>query len=181
MAQAVGVGVLALLAVGTLVSSWVWSMALQEACRPLERVDLSIDEMVDLKLKVDDSERQGSSELVLTGPEASFVLREYLSLPVYLEVHGDEVLLHAAVERDDQCYNIDYRGRVAVEEGVATVEPAALQVGDLDLGPWVSDSVTVDPEWLEGGARELLEEHVEHLRIEAGLVHLKVDDVRALR
>jgi len=179
--RAVGVGVLVLLGVGTLGSSWVWSQALQDDCQTLQRVDLSIEEMVDLKLKVDESERAGSSELVLSAEEASFVLREHLRLPVYFALEGDDVVFQAAVKRDEQCYNLDYRGGLAIEQGVTTVEPRHLMVGDLDLGTWVGDSVSLEPDWIGGEAQQLLEEHVEHVRIEKGQVIVKVDDVRALR
>lgn len=179
--QGLAVATLATLACATLVSSWLWSLALDDACRPIERVDLTIEEMVDLKLKVDASEREGSSELVLSGEEASFVLREHLRLPVYLEVHGDEVALRAAVPYDEQCYNVAYRGGLAVEHGIATATPTELVVGELDLAGWLGPSVEVQPGWLEGEARELMKDHVEHVRIEAGQVFVKVDDVRALR
>jgi len=179
--RGLGVGVLLTLGLLTLVSSYVWSLALSEECDRLERVDLSLEQMVDLKKKVDASRRAGSNEVVLSGPETSFVLREFVHLPVFVQVEGGQVGVKAAVPRDDQCYNIDFRGELAIEGALATVRPSHLMVGELDLSWWLGEEVQVTPtDWVDAETVEMLA-HLQRVQIDGDTVRIQLDDLAGLR
>lgn len=163
------------------ISSWLWGRMLQPECVEVPRADLSLQEMVDVKVKVDDSERAGSSELVFDGAEASFVLREVMRQPLYVETDGPRLRLVGAFPYRDQCYNLDYDGGVVIENGVAELDPERFRVGDLDLTAWVQRPIALaDVGWVSADAAALLV-HLEWLRVDGGTVRVKVDDVRALR
>jgi len=176
------VGLLVVLALGTLGSSFAWSLALSEECRRLERVDLSIEEMVDLKQKVDDAVREGRNDVVLSGDETSFVLREFLRLPVYVQVEAGEVLMQAAVPRNDQCYNIDYRGAFTIAEGSAHLRPRILTIGELELADWVGEELALAPERVLDDPETLdLFAHLQRVEVDGDEVVVEVDDLEALR
>jgi hypothetical protein len=181
----VGLGVLGsvlvMLVAATLGSSWVWSRMLQPTCRDIARPDLSLQEMVDVKLKVDESERQGSAPIRLSGREATFVLRDVLRLPMRVDVEDDQVHFEAAMPYRDACYNIDYQGRAALADGVATLEPSRFRVGDLDVTN-VAEGPTPIARlgWVSPDIVEVLG-HLESLEVEGAELVVHIDDVRALR
>jgi len=179
--RGLGVGVLVTLAMLTLASSYVWSLALSDACQELERVDLSIEEMVALKKKVDDAVREGSNVVILTGPETSFVLREFLRLPVFIEVGEGQVGLQAAWPRDEQCYNVAFRGELAIVDGVAFLHPQTLMVGELDLSWWLGDTIEVSPMALTDDDTVALLDHLQRVEVDGEHVRVEVDDLQALR
>jgi len=165
----------------TVIASWLWGQMLQPTCREVPRPDLSLQEMVDVKLKVDDAEREGSAPFRLSGREASFMLRDVLRLPMHVELDDGEVHLKASLPYHDDCYNIDYVGGALLEDGVAHLHPTRFQIGDLDVSSWVDGATEVSTlGWISPEAVELLA-HVESLRIENDQVVIDVDDVRALR
>jgi len=165
----------------TVVVSWLWGQMLQPVCNEIQRPDLSLQEMVDVKLKVDDSERQGSAPLRLSGREATFVLREVLRLPMHVEVHDGAMTLDAAMPYRDACYNIHYEGSAEVREGVATLAPSRFVIGELDVAPWTEgDTELAQLEWVSPTVAEMMT-HVESLRIDGAEVVVDIDDVRMFR
>jgi len=179
--RGVAIGVVVSVAAGCAIVGWAWSMASQPGCVELQRADLSLSEMVEVKLKVDESERAGSSPLEFSGRETSFLMREVLQLPVFVDVSGDEMVVQAAIAREDYCYNVDFRGEVTVTNGVAVVRPTRVRIGDLDLSRWVNGAWSLGPVLLGDSSAGELMSHLERLEVHADRVSIKVDDVGALR
>lgn len=178
--RGVAVGVSITLAALVGVTAIVWSRAVDERCETLPRADLSLQEMADIKLKVDASEREGSTPIEFSGREASFVVRDVLGLPIYIDVDGDEMVAQAAVQRASSCYNVYFKGRVAVSDGVVSIVPRELRVGAVDLSWWVARRAFGPGVLREAGADELIS-HVERLDVAEDRLTVKVDDVGALR
>ncbi len=177
---AVGVGAtLVTLSVG---AAYAWSLAVSGSCGDLERADLSIDELVAVKRRVDAYRRDPSTALHLSGREASFVLREQWRYPVFVALHGDELELNAQVESASGCYDIGFRGQVTVDAGVAQIVPSALRVGDLDLSRWAAGhGFQLRPTHLSTGHASALLGQMTHLHIADGEVALRVEDPGALK
>lgn len=162
-------------------SSWAWNQMLQPACREIARPDLSLQEMVDVKLKVDESERQGSAPIRFSAREATFVLREVLRLPMRVDVTDGHLHFEAAMPYRDACYNVDYQGVAEIAGGVATLHPAAFHVGDLDVASLATGPTPIARlAWVSADAMEALG-HVESLRVEGSEIIVDIDDVRAIR
>ena len=176
----VGVG-LTLLGVG-LGLGWLWSRAVAPECAELRREDLSIDEMVAIKRRVDDYRRDPSTPLELSGREASFLVREHLRLQAWLGVQGDEVAVDLRIPERQRCYNVSFHGQVEVVDGVAHVVPSSLVVGRLDLTWWAGGSSYEirSGQVGEEAAADLLE-HVTSMRVVQGRIALEVDDPEILK
>ncbi len=176
-----GGGVVVVLLGLTVTSSYLWGQMLQPDCREIARPDLSLQEMVDVKIKVDESERQGSAPIRLSGREATFLLREMLRMPMHVEIDDGSIHLEAALPYRDACYNVDYLGGAALDGGLAHLEPDRFVVGTIDVADWVGGTTDVATlGWVSPDAVEMLA-HVESVHIEGGEIIVDIDDVRALR
>ena len=171
--------VLTLLAVSGL-GALAWSRARSAGCDALPREDLSLREMAQLRRRMDAYKGDPDLPLTLSGREASFLVREQFELPAWLAIEGAQVHLEARLpEEGGRCWNVGFRGRVEVEEGVAHVVPTSFTVGQLDLG-WlvrgrrfaVPDAVLAAP----GPEAAELAEHVVSMQIADGTMFVKVDD-----
>ena len=165
----------------TLWTSWLWGQTLQATCQEIERPSLTLEEMVDVKLKVDESERQGSAPLRLTGREATFVLREVLRLPVRIQVEDGHLQLQAALPYRDDCYNITYDGTAELHDGMVTLSPSHFVVGDLDLSTWAQGATPLSQlAWISAEASDMAS-HLESLHIDGDHVVVDIVDVRVFR
>ena len=95
-----------------------------------------LDEMANLRRRVVAYKNDPTDPLVVTGREASFLLREEFGLLVWLTTSGDAVTSEARVTKAGRCWNVSFEGTIAVADGRATVVPAELEVGDSPLGGW---------------------------------------------
>lgn len=173
---------LAILVVGGGALAWLYAQVAPGECRTLQRADLSIEEIIAIKQRVEAHQLDRSAPLRLSGREASFLLADTLRYPVHIAVDGSEVGAELALPagKAERCYHVDFHGSVVVEEAVAVVVPSRLVVGELDLSGWVGGrAVELGPDDLREHAGQLLA-RMRQLQVEDG--HLLVDiDMGGLR
>lgn len=164
-------------------SAWTWSAAVSEACAELPREDLSIDEMVSIKQRVDAYRRDPSRPLELSGREASFLVREHLGVRGWLTIEGDEVRMELRLPSGGRCYDVSFRGAVdARSAGAVGVVPSSLVVGRLDLSWWAAGRrIEILPAQVEGEAAAALVGHLTALQVQDGRIALEVDDPETLK
>jgi hypothetical protein len=177
----VAVGVLGTLAALLALAVGLRSLAISEECATLPRELLTVDEMVALRQRVDDYVADPSAPIAFSGREASFVVREILGVPAWVDAEGSDVSAQFRVPSGTRCYDVSFRGTFDVKDGVAHVVPSSLVVGRLDLSPLAAGRpyafapARVDSE----PARDLLG-HVVRLWVSDGIVKFHVDDPSAL-
>lgn len=174
------VGVALTLLAGLGLGGLVWSRARSAGCDTLPREDLSLREMGQLRRRMDAYKGDPDLPLTLSGREASFLVREQFELPAWLAIEGTQVHLEARLpEEGGRCWNVGFRGRVEVEEGVAHVVPTSFTVGELDLGWFVRGRRFEVPDALLAssgpGAAELAR-HLVSMQIADGTMFVRVDD-----
>lgn len=159
-----------------------YRLASGPACAEIPREDLTLREMGTLRSTIESYKRDPSRPLDLTARQASFLLREEFQLLAWFTTEVGSVAGQAVVDEDGRCWNLVFRGTVAVDGGRATVIPEELRVGDLPLGWLVGGrAFDVGPERLpQERARELLA-HLASVRIEDGRVLVRVDDPSWIR
>lgn len=164
-------------------AAWALHLARPAACQPMPMSDLSLDEMISVKRRIQAHERDPSATMALTGAEASFLLRDNLNYPVQIAVHEDTVSARLALpDETGRCYNVAFEGHVDVRDGVAHVVPASLVVGDLDLTPMLAGtSMAIDPRDVTSEHVRALLSHVRVLEIVDGHLVVRIDDLKALR
>lgn len=177
----VGLGVVGLVLFAVLAAGgWAWSTwrtTLSPTCAALPAADLSIDEVIALVRRKKAYQRGQANELVLDSTEINFVMKGASAWRMHVRLDGDRVDVRAALPVEAGCYNIRYRGGVAVDDGVARLDVAALEVGDATL-TWLARwyLAEVEPGDL---ADEALATHLgntSRLRVQDGAVHLALVD-----
>jgi hypothetical protein len=155
-------------------------------CRPIPAADMTVDEIVDLKLRWKAYRRDPSADarFELSPREAAFLISGEGAASVHLESVGDRLTASLAIPVDGGgCYNVDFVGQVQVDRGVALVDPDRLVVGGTDLAELnalggalggtrkvIHPSDITDPELRAGFA------NVDKLTIEGGRVFLRFID-----
>lgn len=123
------------------------------------------------------------SPLILSGREASFLLREQLGLPAWLAVEGSELRLEARIGEQGRCWSVGFRGRVELEQRNARIRPSVLTVGRLELG-WLVGGRTfelpVDTLASAGGGQEIAS-HLLTMQVADDSVFLRIDDPAWIR
>src|SRR5687767_5439710 len=115
--RGVVVGVASTLLVLIAMAGYGWSRARSSECAELPREDLSLREMAQLRRRMDVYKRDPVSTLILSGREASFLVREEFRLQAWLGIEGAQVHLEARVPEHGRCWNLAFQGRVEVERG----------------------------------------------------------------
>ena len=122
--------------------SLMYSRARSTTCQPVEVVDISIDQLIALKRRKEAYQVDPfNNELALTGDEISFLLRGSVDFEIRLWFEEGKVRALAAVPREGGCYNIEFFGRVEVDDGTVIIAPQDVTVGDMDFAPWVAGRV----------------------------------------
>lgn len=154
-------------------------------CGQLPREDLSLREMADLRNLID-AYKVDDTPLALTARQASFLLREELKVPAWLEIVGATVRVEARLPNGppERCWSVTYRGTFQVEGGHAYVVPDLVRIGRLDLGWWLAEQRMELPEVVVvAGGPKFTEffSHVESLQVADGGLTLQLDDPRWMR
>jgi len=155
---------------------------LSARCEPLPIVDLSVDELVDLKLRWKAYRRDSAPDarFELSPHEAAFLLSGESPTAVHLQGKGDRLVARLAVPTPGGCYNVEFHGAVHIDRGVARLDPDMLVVGGVDIadlgslgGALGGTRKVILPEDIEDlEVRERLR-NVELLTIEGGRVFLR--------
>lgn len=163
---------------------WVYAQVRPVHCEPFAVSDLSIEEMIAIKRRVEQYERDPSAPLTLNGREASFLLADNMRYPVRVALDGTEVEAELAVPQrgTERCYNIDFRGKVTIDEGVARVVPSRLTIGELDLSGWLAGTqLVVEDTDLSGEHARRLLSRTRHLEVIDSHLLVQIDDMRSFR
>ncbi|MEZ4235208.1 MAG: hypothetical protein R3F59_03400 [Myxococcota bacterium] len=170
---------------------WAWHLARSSDCAALPREDLSLREMGQLRRRLDAYKRsERPSPLILSGREASFLLREEFGLPAWLAVEGSEVSVQAQVGEEGRCWDLGFTGQVELEHSVARLRPSGVRIGRLDLS-WLVRGRSFDvpvqslpaepPAPADDGGRQPialrdLADHLLTMQVADGSVFVRVDD-----
>jgi hypothetical protein len=177
----VAVGVLGTLAGLLAMVVGLRSLAISDGCATLPREELTVDEMVALRLRIDAYTADPSEPLAFSARETSFVVREVLGVPAWVDAQGGDVTAEFRVPSGSRCYDVSFTGTFEVKDGVAHLVPSELVVGRLNLSALAAGRrVALEPSHVESvRARDLLG-HVVALWVADGRVNLRVDDPEAL-
>lgn len=150
------------------------------SCDEVQRVDLTLEEMGQIKRKVD-MHRLGDP-LSITGEEASFILNDHLRVPIHLQTQHDELLAHLALPDNGRCWNVMFRGTVQVDDGIAQIVPTELHIGNVDLSSFARGrTIQVDHRSMgEHPARKLLSS-TQLLTLQDDKLIMKISNIAALR
>lgn len=167
-----------------------WRVALSRTlvsarCANIPRADMTVDEIVDLKLRWKAYRRDPSPDarFDLSPREAAFLLSGESDTAVHLEGRGDRLIAQLAIPADGGCYNVDFEGRVRVDRGAATLDPDRLLVGGTDLAELATlggARKVILPEDIENPVLQARLANVEALSIEGGRVFLRFTDPDAV-
>jgi hypothetical protein len=157
-----------------------WRAAMEQtlvssSCVPLERVDLEVAEIVDLKQRWRSYSRDPGSEahLEVSPREATFLLRGESALGVWLGAEGDHLLAKVTVPQEGGCYNVEYQGKLEISDGMALLDVEQLRVGHTDLTELAGLGGAI------GGARQAVRpEDVEDPTLKAQLANIRHLEVR---
>jgi len=157
------------------------SLAISDECATLPREELSVDEMVALRLRIDAYTTDPSEPLAFSARETSFVVREVLGMPAWVDTTGSDINAEFRVPSGARCYDVSFTGTFDVKDGVAHLVPSKLVVGRLDVSAFAAGRrIALEPSHVESDrARDLLG-HVVALWVTDGRVNLRVDDPEAL-
>jgi hypothetical protein len=176
----VGVAISVMVGVGVVLT--LRSMALSPECADLRREDLTLDEMIAIKRRVDGYRRDPSGALVLSGREASFIVREHLRVQAWLGVNGDEIEVDLRIPQAQRCYDVTFHGQVEVADGVVRVVPTVIRVGRLDLTWWAGGTpYEIRSEQVSEEAAADLLGHVVSLQVDEGTIAVRLDDPEILK
>jgi hypothetical protein len=164
----------------TLFVARLYTGALSESCEQWAAPELQMETIKSMKARLDAyrADPKPDAEIELTGDEVSALLRDEVPYSVRVQVIGaDTADVTIAAPQPEGCYNIHYRGTVAVRDGSLVLVPETLRVGDSNLGPMVSGrTVELDPgRWLgpEGAAAV---GRLSSLSVRDGIVALRLRD-----
>lgn len=158
---------------------------LSARCIPVPKADLTVDQIVDLKLRWKAYRRSESeaARFELSPIEAAFLLSGESATSVYLRSEGDRLAANLSVPVQGGCYNVDYYGKVRVEHGVATLEPDRFVIGGTDLTELTSlggavggTTNVITPDDLEDPDLRERFRNIEALEIQGGRVFLRFAD-----
>ncbi|TVQ91311.1 MAG: hypothetical protein EA397_09620 [Deltaproteobacteria bacterium] len=172
-----------------------WRAAVQRTllsarCEPIERVELSIDDIVALKRRWKRFLRASAQELAhfdVSPAELAFLLSGESSADIALQATGDRLVARAAVPMASGCYNIYFQGGFRIDEGVAILEVERLVIGDTDIsdlgalgGALGGSRQVVAPEDLQDEDLAGRLRNIQRLRIEEGRVRVRFVDTEAV-
>jgi hypothetical protein len=164
----------------TLFVARLYTGALSDSCEQWSAPELQMDTLRSMKARLDAyrADPRPDAEIELTGDEISALLQDEVPYSVRVQVIGaDTADVTIAAPQSEGCYNIHYRGAVAVQDGSLVLVPEAMRVGDSNLGPIVAGrTMALDPErWLgpEGAAAV---GRLKTLSVRDGIVALRLRD-----
>ena len=173
------VGVCGIFACLTVLLLYLHSQIVSTDCAVVEEVEFTVDELIALKERVQtyQSAHAADAFVELSDEELSFVISNRMDVKARVFFSGDSVEGRAVVPaRQGACYNVDFKGRFTVEDGVATFTPSHLVIGALNLtGLLAERPVHIRPAHLHGRAATMLK-NTDQLQVLQGRVQLRLDD-----
>jgi hypothetical protein len=177
--QAIVVGLCGVFVCLALALLYLHSQIVSSDCAVVEEVEFTVDELIALKERVQTYQSAHSADafVELSDEELSFVISNRMDIKARIFFSGDDVEGRAVIPaRQDACYNVDFKGKVIVEDGIATFTPSFLLVGALDLTRLLAGRpVHIRPDHLDGRAATMLK-NTDQLKVLQGRVQLRLDD-----
>lgn len=153
------------------------------SCPERVPVDLAIADIVDIKRRVERYQRDPDTgaELELLGEEIAFLVKGEIDYQVWLDVQGDRVTAFLMQRVEEGCHTVEFEGTVEVADGVASVVPTHLKVGDTDLTQLAGGRrFLLPPDTVPDGRAAAMLTNVRRLRVEGGRVLLRLEDRKGL-
>lgn len=120
-------------------AAFAWRSARADACGALPgAASLGLREIGGLKSRFSTHGRHPDAALVLSGAEATFLLREGLGWPVTVSGSLDRLTMDGHLVHSTGCYAVHFAGSATVVGGVLYARPDELRIGDLSLTVWTS-------------------------------------------
>jgi len=165
-------------------ASYVILFAGPTPCTSIEPTELTMAQLKTIKKKVATYWADPTGGIQLDADEASFILADNLKYPVTMKFDGHQMAANLLIRSGEQerCYTVRFRGNVAVDDGLATVTPSELMVGQLNLS-WFAGGQTfqIDRVLMGGGPAGDMLQQTQKLRVEDGQIHVDLEDPRRLR
>ncbi len=145
-----------------------WRLSLKgtsEHCQEFETVALSTDQLISMKRRFEAyrARHAKGAHLELGADEVSLLFQHAFEIEAEFQFEQGKVRARAALPSEEGCYNLTYSGDFSVKDGVAYVRPAALTLGELDLGPYVKErEIAFGPERMP---KEKLSYHLRNLQM----------------
>lgn len=107
----------------------VGSLVFGERCTAVERVDLDMAELADLRARSSAYRQDPSNPLVLSARELTWVLSEQYHTPVWVEAEGRRARLARPLRLGEgSCVDVAFAGRVEIRDGDVELRPDTLVV-----------------------------------------------------
>jgi hypothetical protein len=180
IAVAVAGSVLTLVVGAALFVVRLYTSAVSETCEQWSAPELQMETLKSMKARLDTyrADPDPDAEIELTGDELSALLQDEVPYAVRVQIIGPETAdVAIAAPQPEGCYNIHYRGHVAVRDGALELVPEALRVGDSNLSLFVAGrTLELDPgRWL-GPEGATAVQRLKSLSVRDGIVALRLRD-----
>lgn len=157
----------------------LWVKAISDHCEVLPEPELTLDEMVALKWRHEAWQRDNNPEarLQLDVRELSFLLQGRFPFDVAIdEAEGLARIRLAVPAGGGQCWNVDYRGHIEVVDGVATLQPERVLVGEADLTFFLGRQMRFSADDLKDPKAAEMLANAQHIEMQGGLVRVALID-----
>ncbi len=158
---------------------WSLDQAQSPTCRELPEYTPDFAHVVAFSRRLRAYQQDASTNalLAMTATELSYFLGHGETVRMATHFEADQVHARVAVPRSDSCYNIDFVGDVTIDEGIATLVPVHMTVGDLDVSPVVRGmAFHITPEDLPDGRVAALLRNTRHLHVDGGRLVIDLNE-----
>lgn len=112
----------------------VGSLVFGERCSPVQRVDLDMAELADLRARSSAYRRDPTEPLELSPRELTWVVSEQFHTPMWIEAEGRHATIARPLRLDaSSCVDIAFDGRLEVRDGDVELRPTTLVVDGWSL------------------------------------------------
>jgi len=157
----------------------LYRSALQDECVPLPPADLTMDELIAVRKRVQayQVDPAPDADLVLGAAEIAAVYGDGASLTFRILMLGDRARIDLTLPTEGGCWNVVYAGQVSVDDGLMTLIPDDLQVGDTDLGPFVRHRrLTVRSEQVPDATLSRMLGNMRMMWVKDGVLHVQLSN-----
>jgi len=157
----------------------LYRRALADECVPLPPIDLTMDELIAVRKRVQAYQVDPAPEaaLVLGAAEIGAVYGDGESLTFRILMLGDRARIDLTLPTEGGCWNVVYAGQVSVDKGLMTLIPDELKVGDTDLGPFVRHRrLTLRSEQVPDDTLSKLLGNTSTMWVEDGFLHVRLSN-----
>lgn len=169
--------VIALIGTGMYVNA-IWGKAQVAACPPYGRTDITMGELIAVKKRMDAYQRDGdpAATLWMSATELGFLLQDYSTFAVHLDVHGEVVSAVLFREIPEGCSLVRFEGTLEVDDGILFLKPSYFQIGEADLSLFTRFGLRVRARQLRDPTMGRILANMERMRVHEGNFELSFYD-----